>query len=111
MPAGLSSGVQPLVILYVIADLGRVGRSPGGVQGRGNAMAAAWTERNPGGRNTPISKTERQPVFAEPREAVLEELSRHPSVLGRLVAIAAFRDEHDGVYRHKLAAQFGNEEM
>ncbi|HEY1241373.1 MAG TPA: hypothetical protein VGF16_12500 [Bryobacteraceae bacterium] len=66
-------------------------------------MSVAWTERNASGRKGLRSEP-------EPREALLDELSRNPSLLGRLVAIASFRDDHTGMYSHRLAAQFGADE-
>jgi hypothetical protein len=85
---------------------------------RGGVMSAVWTERSPGQRGVNISRTETRvgagesrPGLTEAREAVTDELSRHPAVLGRLVAVASLRDEQTGTYRHKLAANFGTEEM
>jgi len=70
----------------------------------GKAMSVAWTERSASGRRVPRSGP-------EPREVLLDELSGNPSLLGRLVAIANFRDEGAGTYRHRLADQFGAEEI
>lgn len=108
----LSSDIQRVVILYVITP-GRKVRSGArdSTRSRGEAMSVAWTERNTSGRKVPRTLPEHRATQTEPREAVLDELSRHPSLLGRLVAIASFRDESAGTYHHRLAAQFGPEEM
>lgn len=74
-------------------------------------MSVAWTERNSSSRGVPVAKAELAPSNLDAREAIAEDLSRNPSVLGRLVAIAALWDETSRTYRHKLAAQFGSEEM
>ena len=80
-------------------------------------MSVAWSERGTSQRGVPSSKPEARIPYAESRhnqtelrEAVTDELSRNPSVLGRLVAIASMRDELNGTYHHKLAANFGSEE-
>ena len=79
-------------------------------------MSAVWTERGTSQRGATTSKPEPRINYesrasqAEAREAVTDELSRNPSVLGRLVAIASLRDEQSGTYRHKLAAHYGSEE-
>lgn len=73
-------------------------------------MSVVWTERKPSQRRAPVSKPEPGPRDMEAREAILDELSRYPSVLGRLVAIAALRDDVTGTYHHKTAVHFGVEE-
>ena len=81
-------------------------------------MSVAWSERGPSQRGVAIPKPEARINYSESRvrhteaqEAITDELSRNPSVLGRLVAIASARDEQSGTYLHKLAANFGSEEM
>jgi len=74
-------------------------------------MSVAWSERSTNPRGIPIPKPEPSLTSNEAREAISDELSRHPSVLARLVALASFWDEETGAYRHKLAAHYGTEEM
>ena len=74
-------------------------------------MSVAWTERSMSPRPIPIPKVEPSVSSPEAREAVADDLSRHPSVLARLVALATLWDEESGTYRHKLAAHYGTEEM
>ena len=74
-------------------------------------MSVVWTERNSSQRGVPVSRTEAAHGNLEARDAISEELSRHPSVLARLVAIAGMWDEQSRTYRHKLAANFGSEEI
>ena len=81
-------------------------------------MSVAWSERGSTERGASLSKaetrfnySESRASYGEAREAVIDELSRNPSVLGRLVTIASTRDEQSGAYRHKLAANYGTEEM
>jgi len=73
-------------------------------------MSVAWSERNTSRPRVPRAESDPR-VSPEARDLVLDELSRHPSLLARLVAIATLRDEGSGTYRHPLAAQFGNDEM
>jgi hypothetical protein len=81
-------------------------------------MSVAWSERSTSQRGISGTKPEARGslsglrvIHTEAREAVTDELSRNPSVLGRLVTVASMRNEQSGSYRHKLAANFGTEEM
>lgn len=74
-------------------------------------MRVLWAERGGSQRGVPSSPSELAVNYAEAREALSDELCRHPSVLGRLVAIAALWDGEGNRYRHKLAAHFGAEEI
>jgi hypothetical protein len=74
-------------------------------------MSVAWTERSTNPRVVPSAKAELSVTSSEVREAISDELSRHPSVLARLVMLASFWDEETGAYSHKLAAHYGTEEM
>lgn len=77
-------------------------------------MSVAWSERSssqPGSKpEVRLHSSEFRAGHTEAREALTDELSRNPSVLGRLVAVAATREEHSGAYHHKLAAHYGTEE-
>ena len=109
-PAGpllLSLDVQPVVRLYVAGLLIRLKVNARQV---GEALFVAWTERNTSQRGAPVSRPGHR-LDGKAREALIDELSRHPSVLGRLVSIAGLWDEQAGVYRHKLAAHYGSEEI
>jgi hypothetical protein len=74
-------------------------------------MSVAWTERSTSPRGGPVAKGETVSTANEAREAITDEISRHPSVLARLVALASFWDEKAGTYRHKLAAHYGADEI
>jgi hypothetical protein len=81
-------------------------------------MSAVWAERRASQRAIANSRPEARANYAdvhaaqtEAREAITDELSRNPSVLGRLVAIASMRDEQTATYRHRLAANYGSEEI
>ena len=71
-------------------------------------MSAVWAERTSNPRS--IFNSEPPANYSGAREAFTDELCRHPSVLGRLAAIATLWDEEDGRYRHPLAAHYGTEE-
>ena len=73
-------------------------------------MSVAWTERGSSPRGVFSSNPEPGMNYSEAREALNDELCRHPSVLGRLVAIATLWDETSKRYGHKLAAHYGTEE-
>ncbi len=81
-------------------------------------MSAVFSERGLIQRGVAIPKSEARINYSESRlrhmearEAVTDELSRNPSVLGRLVAIASTRSEQSGTYRHRLGSNYGTEEM
>jgi len=71
-------------------------------------MSVAWSERGPSPR--PMFTSEPASSYAEAKEAITDEVCRHPSVLGRLATIANLWDESSGRYSHKLAAHYGTEE-
>jgi len=73
-------------------------------------MSVSWTARSPKPRTGLNLKSERPVSYVEAREAFTDEISRHPSVLGRLVTVASFWDAESDTYRHKLAVHFGTEE-
>ena len=74
-------------------------------------MSVAWTERNSSSRGVPPPKAEPVGNPVDARDAITDELCRHPSVLARLVAVAGMWDEQSRTYRHRLAAHFGTEEI
>jgi hypothetical protein len=106
----LTTDVQPLVILYVIPLVSRVGVNKPRHSGC-DVMSVAWTERSTSLRGNAVTKAELSTNLSEAREAITDELSRHPSVLARLVALASYWDEKTGTYHHKLAAHYGAEEI
>jgi len=73
-------------------------------------MSVLWAERGGGRERPPEPPPEPVVNYSEAREALADEICRHPSVLGRLVAIASSWDEESSRYRHKLATHFGTEE-
>ena len=73
-------------------------------------MSVAWTKRETSQPMVRSARSEPAVQYSETIEALSDELCRHPSVLGRLVAIASCHDVNSGRYCHKLAERFGAHE-
>src|SRR5579871_1821664 len=74
-------------------------------------MSVAWTERKISPPAVAAPHREARVRYTESREAIAEEIGRHPSLIARIVALSNLWDSEAGIYRHPLAAQFGTEEV